>query len=146
MTDTLDPSPSGSLSIKCVAANSPLVVSVKKMFYKTRLYLRRFVNNSRSNWYKDLRTKHKWMLSNKQLTPGRHQPPLPSLMWPTQGSFMSHKWVVRAPTWDLTLEQTLFMFRCCCCSVSKSCPTLCNPVGCSTPGFSNALDVLLLFC
>ena len=23
----------------------------------------------------------------------------------------------------------------CCCSVAKSCPTLCNPVDCSTPGF-----------
>ena len=23
----------------------------------------------------------------------------------------------------------------CCCSVSKSCPTLCDPMGCSTPGF-----------
>lgn len=79
------------------------------MFYKTRLYLRRFVNNSRSNWYKDLCTKHKWMLSDKQLTPRRHQPPLPSLMWPTRGSFMSHKCVVRAPTWDLTLEQTDFL-------------------------------------
>ena len=25
--------------------------------------------------------------------------------------------------------------RCCCCSVTKSCPTLCNPVDCSTPAF-----------
>ena len=25
--------------------------------------------------------------------------------------------------------------RCCCCSVSKSCPTLCDPTDCSTPGF-----------
>ena len=23
----------------------------------------------------------------------------------------------------------------CCCSVTKSCPTLCNPMNCSTPGF-----------
>ena len=23
---------------------------------------------------------------------------------------------------------------CCCCSVTKSCPTLCNPMDCSTPG------------
>ena len=23
-----------------------------------------------------------------------------------------------------------------CCSVAKSCPTLCNPIDCSTPGFS----------
>ena len=24
---------------------------------------------------------------------------------------------------------------CCCCSDAKSCPTLCNPMNCSTPGF-----------
>ena len=24
--------------------------------------------------------------------------------------------------------------RCCCCSVAKPCPTLCDPVDCSTPG------------
>ena len=23
----------------------------------------------------------------------------------------------------------------CCCSVAKSCPTLCDPMDCSTPGF-----------
>ena len=26
--------------------------------------------------------------------------------------------------------------RCCCCSVAQSCPTLCDPMECSTPGFS----------
>jgi len=25
--------------------------------------------------------------------------------------------------------------NCCCCSVAQSCPTLCNPMDCSTPGF-----------
>ena len=25
--------------------------------------------------------------------------------------------------------------NCCCCSVAKSCPTLCDPMNCSTPGF-----------
>ena len=25
--------------------------------------------------------------------------------------------------------------RCCCCAASKSCPTLCDPVDCSTPDF-----------
>ena len=25
--------------------------------------------------------------------------------------------------------------ECCCCSVAKSCPTLCDPMDCSTPGF-----------
>ena len=27
------------------------------------------------------------------------------------------------------------MFECCCCSVAKSCSTLCDPMDCSTPGF-----------
>ena len=27
------------------------------------------------------------------------------------------------------------MFNFCCCSVSQSCPTLCNPMDCSKPGF-----------
>ena len=27
------------------------------------------------------------------------------------------------------------MIHCCCCSVAKSCSTLCNPINCSTPGF-----------
>ena len=33
---------------------------------------------------------------------------------------------------------------CCCCSVTKSCPTLCNPVDCSIPGFPG-LHYLLEF-
>ena len=32
----------------------------------------------------------------------------------------------------------------CCCSVTKSCPTLCNPMNCSRPGFS-VLHYLLDF-
>ena len=35
-------------------------------------------------------------------------------------------------------------FHCCCCSVAKSCPTLCNPVDCSMPGFP-VLHYLLEF-
>ena len=27
------------------------------------------------------------------------------------------------------------MLTLCCCSVAQSCPTLCDPVDCSTPGF-----------
>ena len=33
---------------------------------------------------------------------------------------------------------------CCCCSVTKSCVTLCNPMACSTPGFP-VLHCLLMF-
>ena len=32
-------------------------------------------------------------------------------------------------------EPCWFFFFCCCCSVAQSCPTLCNPMDCSTPGF-----------
>ena len=31
--------------------------------------------------------------------------------------------------------ECLNIMICCCCSVTHSCPTLCNPVDCSTPGF-----------
>ena len=37
----------------------------------------------------------------------------------------NHFWI-RGPT---------FSFCTCCCSVSKSCPALCEPMNCSTPGF-----------
>ena len=30
----------------------------------------------------------------------------------------------------------LVMLQLCCCSVSNLCPTLCDPMGCSTPDFS----------
>ena len=30
----------------------------------------------------------------------------------------------------------MFLILCCCCSVAKSCPTLCDPMGCSMPVFS----------
>ena len=33
------------------------------------------------------------------------------------------------------LLSMLILFLNCCCSVAKSCPALCDPMGCSTPGF-----------
>ena len=34
------------------------------------------------------------------------------------------------------MQSILFiMYLICCCSVAQSCPTLCNPMDCSTPGF-----------
>ena len=30
---------------------------------------------------------------------------------------------------------SIYLFDSCCCSVAQSCPTLCNPMDCSTPGF-----------
>ena len=34
-----------------------------------------------------------------------------------------------------THTDTHTQLGCCCCSVTQSCPTLCNPMDCSTPGF-----------
>ena len=31
-------------------------------------------------------------------------------------------------------EATANLLRLCCCSVTQSCPTLCDPMDCSTPG------------
>ena len=36
------------------------------------------------------------------------------------------------------------VYCCCCCSITKPCPTLCDPVHCSTPGFP-AFHCLLEF-
>ena len=44
---------------------------------------------------------------------------------------------------SLYLLLNVFLY-CCCCSVAQSCPTLCDPVDCSTPGFS-VLHCLLQF-
>ena len=43
-------------------------------------------------------------------------------------------------------SNSLFLF-CCCCSVAQLCPTLCNLMDCSTPGFSvlHSLWSLLTF-
>ena len=42
-------------------------------------------------------------------------------------------------SWDfgpMQKSSLTFVICCCCCSVAKSRPTLCDPVDCSTPGFS----------
>ena len=33
------------------------------------------------------------------------------------------------------MVQRFLQEDCCCCSVTQSCPTLCDPMGCSTPAF-----------
>ena len=40
-------------------------------------------------------------------------------------------------TWDLDMPGhcAIIWFLCCCCLVAKSCPTLCNLMDCSMPGF-----------
>ena len=36
---------------------------------------------------------------------------------------------------ELVIWFQISQVHCCCCSVAQSCPTLCNPMGCSMPGF-----------
>ena len=45
------------------------------------------------------------------------------------------------PFWDSGAKMALqscpsAKLKCCCCSVTKLCPTLCHPMDCSTPGFT----------
>ena len=35
----------------------------------------------------------------------------------------------------VSLPRIVYLWECCCCSVAKSCPTLCDPKDCHTPGF-----------
>ena len=37
-------------------------------------------------------------------------------------------------TWEV-VKQNIKIYELCCCSVAKSCLTLCDPMDCSTPGF-----------
>ena len=48
---------------------------------------------------------------------------------------MRKYWTYNYITFCLTLQHKLFPHYC-CCSVTKSCPTLCDPMDCNTPGFS----------
>ena len=38
--------------------------------------------------------------------------------------------------WSPEIYKQLSFSKCCCCSVAKSCPILCSPMDCSTPGAS----------
>ena len=38
-------------------------------------------------------------------------------------------------TYITVSTKSIQKYLCCCCSVAKSCPTLCNPIDCSTWGF-----------
>ena len=39
------------------------------------------------------------------------------------------------PIFQTVLKPWTRLSSCCCCSIAKLCPTLCNPMICSTPGF-----------
>ena len=55
--------------------------------------------------------------------------------WLEGWDFESHSMTSRERSW---------VWNCCCCSVAKSCPTLCDSLDCSTPG-SSILYYLLKF-
>ena len=43
--------------------------------------------------------------------------------------------ILEGPSLITLPKITQTFFHCCCCSVPQSCPTLCVPVDCNTPGF-----------
>ena len=49
---------------------------------------------------------------------------------------------LHSPCFFIWSSKSLHHFDICCCSVAQSCPALCDPMDCSTPGFS-ALHGLL---
>ena len=72
------------------------------------------------------------------------------LSQPLAASHGETSWVVTAPFlvqerelgfWSqitrfwLLIPSPCYAYVCCCCSVTKSCPTPCNPMNCSMPGF-----------
>ena len=70
--------------------------------------------------------------------PGKHYCPYPS--------FLSYIFTIKnttsstqRQTWLKTRASIILLITlcplCCCCSVTQSCPALCNPVNCRTPGF-----------
>ena len=68
----------------------------------------------------------------------------PRLRFPgAGGENLRKRWISK---WKIAHWETwMKCFRCCfCCSVAKSCPTVCNPMGSSTPS-SSALHYLLEF-
>ena len=76
----------------------------------------------------------------------------PSRIIPVSGSFIKCRfpssspaeliqnfwWVLRGDSYSISTPSTTFRescSSCCCCSVAKSCLTICDPMNCSTPGF-----------
>ena len=85
-----------------------------------------FPNRSPSSWHWSLEFVCSWLLS-----------PLPVwfaglcevTLWPSPLSHLCIRLCLGHA------ENTVMRMACCCCSVTQSCPTLCNAVDRSTPGF-----------
>ena len=60
---------------------------------------------------------------------------VPSPLWLRFGLFASEEWINRDMAGFYPWFRISFFSHCCCCSGSKSCLTLCDPMDYSTPGF-----------
>ena len=65
--------------------------------------------------------------------------PTHSLIWVhLDSSLCYYSWYCIDSHWTglcaYILERSKLLTSCCCCWVAQLCPTLCNPMGCSTPG------------
>ena len=58
-------------------------------------------------------------------------------MGPNNGNFLNMPLsvLICIKVYSFYLLQWNYLYHNCCCSVTKSCPTLCDPMNCSTPGF-----------
>ena len=56
---------------------------------------------------------------------------------PNNGNFLNMPLsvLICIKVYSFYLLQWNYLYHYCCCSVTKSCPTLCDPMNCSTPGF-----------
>ena len=68
---------------------------------------------------------------------GRYWPPRPLTFHEQESLSDKFEWAWGLNTDWLRLDSWLghLLYNCYCCSVTKACPTLCDPVDCSTPGF-----------
>ena len=61
------------------------------------------------------------------------------ILWMKSGLWCGWWWLISLCPWSLPfysiVQYPLFITCHCCFSVSQSCPTLCNPIDCSTPDF-----------
>ena len=69
--------------------------------------------------------------------PSQTSLPGPTLTWTLQMVVLSGISLLLPSLQSACLPCTklVLMHICCCCSVAQWCPTLCNPMDCSTPGF-----------
>ena len=73
------------------------------------------------------------------ISQGRILEQVPSLGYlPNPGDLPDPEIKSTSPSFPVLGKDSLLLSQlgCCCCSVAKSCPTLCDPIDCSPPGSS----------